>query len=82
MKRRIYAIATIEYWVDLDIDDEEQMCADPDGEMSDADAAALAISSSFGAQKYEVQLFGPNIEPAIVFREHADVRIDGEYSDE
>ena len=78
MKRRIHATVTLEYWVDLDIDDEEQVCADPDREMSDADAAALAISSAFGAQKHEVQVFGPNIEPVIVFREHADVRIDGE----
>ena len=38
MKRRIHATVTLEYWVDLDIDDEEQVCADPDGEMSDADA--------------------------------------------
>lgn len=39
MKRRIHATVTLEYWVDLEIDDEEQGCADPDGEMSDADAA-------------------------------------------
>jgi len=70
MKRRIHATVTLEYLVDLYID--------PDGEMSDADAAALAISSAFGAQKHEVQVFGPNIKPAVVFREHADVRIDGE----
>ena len=78
MKRRIHATVTLEYWVDLDIDDEEQVCADPDGEMSDADAAELAISSALGAQKHEVQVFGPNIEPAVVFRERVDVRIDGE----
>lgn len=37
MKRRIHATVTLEYWVDLEIDDEEQGCADPDGEMSDGD---------------------------------------------
>ena len=30
MKRRMHATVTLEYWVDLDIDDEEQVCADHD----------------------------------------------------
>jgi hypothetical protein len=77
MKRRIHAIVTSEYWIELDIDSEEQTCADPDGDMSDGEAAALAISSALGAQKHEVQVFGPNVEPAVVFREHVNIRIDG-----
>lgn len=77
MKRRIHAIVTLEYWVDLDIDDDEQDCADPDGEMTDGEAAELAIVSALGAQKHEVQLF-PSVDPAVVFREHVDVRIDGQ----
>ena len=33
MKRRIHATVTLEYWVDLDIDDEEQVCAMFKGEI-------------------------------------------------
>ena len=77
MKRRIHAIVMLECWVDLDIDDEEQDCADPDGGMSDGEAAELAIVSALGAQKHEVLVFGQNIEPAVVFLDHIDVRIDG-----
>lgn len=78
MRRRVHAIVRLEYWVDLDVDDEEQECADPDGEMSDGEAVEMAIASALGAQKHEVQVFGPNVEPAVVFREHVFVEIDGE----
>lgn len=78
MRRRIHATLTAEYWVDLEIDDEEQMCSDPDGEMSDGEAAELAILAALGNQRHESFVFGPNIEPATVFREHVSVAVEGE----
>jgi hypothetical protein len=64
--------------VDLEVDDEEQMCADPDGKITDGEAAELAIIAALGNQRHEAFVFGPNIEPAMVFREYVAVNVEGE----
>lgn len=78
MKRRVYAVVSAEYYVDLDIDDDEQMTADPDGEMADGESAERAVIESMGDERQYVPIFGPNIESATVFRESVTVTIQGE----
>ena len=77
MKRTIHAVVTIEAFVDLEIDDEEQPCADPAWEISDGEAAETAITTMIG-QYCDVYVFGEEVNPAKVFIDNIDVNIDGE----
>lgn len=81
MKRRIEFRAEITGFVDLEIEESGQPTADPDGEMTDGEATETAITTAIG-QKKEVFVFGPNIEPAIVFIDEIDINIEGECEDE
>lgn len=81
MKRRLTFTVELSGWIDLEIEESGQQQADPDGEMTDGEAAELAVTSAIG-QKKEVFVFGPNIEPAIVFFDDIETKIEGECEDE
>ena len=76
MKRTIYATVELSVFVDLAIDDEEQMTADPNGEIPDGEAAETAIMTSI--RDGDVFVFGPDHAPARVHFDTIDVRIEGE----
>jgi hypothetical protein len=71
-------MATVEVvaFVELDIEDEEQLQADPIGMLSDGEAAETAIATAI--QDCEVFVFGGEYEPAKVHIESIDIRIEGE----
>jgi hypothetical protein len=81
MKRRIEFRAEVTGFVDLEINESGQPTADPDGDMTDGEAAETAITTAIG-QKKEVFVFGPNIEPAEVWFDDIDITIEGECEDE
>jgi len=77
MKRTIFATVEVSAYVDLPIDGEEQPTADPAGEISDGEAAETAILSAIG-QITDVFVYGEDVEPARVFIDDIQIRIEGE----
>jgi len=81
MKRRIEFRAEITGFVDMNIEESGQPTADPFGDITDGEATETAVATAIG-QKKEVFVFGPSVEPAIVFFDDIDITIEGECEDE
>jgi len=76
MKRTIMATVEVVAYVELEIQDEDQTMADPEGEMSDGEAAEAAITTAI--KNCDVWVFGPDYDPAQVHIDSIDIRIEGE----
>lgn len=76
MKRTIMATVEMTVFVELDIEDEEQITADPEGVIPDGEAAETAITASINDA--DIWVFGPKYPPASVHFDTVDVRIEGE----
>ena len=76
MKRTIMATVEVVAYVELEIQDEEQIMADPEKEMSDGEAAEAAITTAI--KNCDVWVFGPDYDPAQVHIDSIDIRIEGE----
>ena len=76
MKRTIMATVEVVAYVELEIQDEEQIMADPEGDMSDGEAAEAAITTAI--KNCDVWVFGTDYDPAQVHIDSIDIRIEGE----
>ena len=80
MKRTIEARVELVIFVELEIQDHEQVTADPEGEISDGEAAEMAINTAI--RNCDVFVFGPDYAPAQVHIDSTDIEIQGECDDE
>lgn len=76
MKRTIMATVEVVIYVELEVENEEQITADPEGEMSDGEAAEAAITTAI--KNCDVWVFGPDYDPAQIHIDSIDIRIEGE----
>ena len=77
MKRRIMATVELMAFVELDIEDEEQLQADPYEVFSDGEVAENAIRMAI-REECEVAVYGANYDPVKVQIDITDIRIEGE----
>jgi len=80
MSRRYLVTANISFFVDLPyppgrVDDQDIVCCDPKGEMTDAEAVESAVTTA--VSNCEVFVFGEDSDPAQCHVDDIDVRIEG-----
>lgn len=85
MSRRYLVTANVSFFVDLPhpeglADDQDIVCCDPQGEMTDAEAVESAVTTAI--KNCEVFVYGEDAEPAQCRVDDIDLRIEGFEDDE
>jgi hypothetical protein len=79
-KRVLKCVVTLDAYVTIPVENSEEH-ADPDGEMTDAEAAEEAVSTAI-PQMIDVFVFGEDREPANVFVDDMEITVEGEQEQE
>ena len=78
MRERImHAIVTMEVNVSLPVDDPEQPCSDPSGEIPDGEQAEWIIRESIPREKTQIVYFAEGGSTSVRIL-HVDIRVDKE----
>ncbi len=85
MSRRYLVNANVSFFVDLPYppglaDDQDLVCCDPQGEMTDAEAVESAVTTAISS--CEVFVYGEDAEPVQCHVDDIDLRIEGFEDDE
>lgn len=85
MSRRYLVTANVSFFVDLPcpeemVNDQDLVCCDPQGEMTDAEAVENAVTTAI--RNCEVFVYGEDTEPAQCRVDDIEMRIEGFEDDE